>query len=583
VLWRDFLHQPSRTWEEVTWVARQVYMYRADLHQRFDKMLGAAAVETIPCDHEPKGLDKSEHGKSRESSELKQAKIWEIWDKRTSQAIWVCEGFDRVLDKKQDPLKLDGFFPCPRPLFATITTDNLVPVPDYCQYQDQAEELDQLTARINLLTKAVRVAGVYDATADGVKRLLAETAENVLIPVNSWAKFTEKGGMKGVVDWLPLEQIVQALEQLRMAREGVKQTIYEITGLADIIRGATDPNETLGAQQIKSRFASLRIQELQNDMARFTSDVLRMKAQIICTHFQPQTILQMSGFDQTMDGQDPGVTQQALALLKSQPIRSFRIEVNSDSMVELDVEQEKQARVEFLGAVGGFLNSALPVAQAAPAMLPLIGEMLRFGVRGFRVSREIEAAFDNAMKEAQNAPMVPPEIQQMQMQMQEREQALAEHEQGLMKTQEGLKAEADKVRQEQMELEMGRKEFGMQQDMAKKQEMMQGHMQKFQAQQQKEVETFKQQGLEQVGGAINEHMGTLDKFAQQVGQALQQMAQTMAQVREDQAGEIKAVAEAIQQTQATLVQFAKAKRTPVRGADGRVAGVSIEGFTDTMQ
>lgn len=581
VAWKDFRHQPARTWEEVNWVARRVYMYRDELHKRFDAVLGEAEVEKVPCDHEPKGLDKSDYAK--ESAPLKQAEIWEIWDKRKSQVCWIAEGFDRALDIKPDPLKLDEFFPCPKPLYATLTTDSLIPVPDFCMYQDQADELDRITERINLLTKAVRAAGVYDSSAEGVKRLLSETASNELIPVKSWAMFAEKGGLKGAVDWLPLDQIVVALDQLYTARESVKQTIYEITGLADIVRGASEASETATAQQIKSRFASLRIQELQHDMARFASDVLRMKAQVICTHFQPETILQMSGFDQTLDGQDPMATEQAIMLLKSAPIRSFRIEVNSDSMIDLDVEQEKQARVEFLTATGGFLNSALPVAQAAPPLLPLIGEMLRFGVRGFKAGREIEAAFDTAMQAAQAAPMIPPEVQQMQAQLQEREAALAEQEQGLMQTQEQVKGEAAKLTEDKMALDFARKEFGLQQQAAKDQEAMKAQVEKFQTQQQKEVETFKQKGLEQVGGAISEHMGTLQQFAQQVGDALQRMAETVAQVREEQAAEIQAVAEAVQQTQATMVQFAKAKRTPVRGADGRVSGVSIEGFTDTVQ
>lgn len=581
VFWKDYLQQPARTEEEVEWKARKTYLSREAGIKRFGKLFAE-----VPLNHVPKGLD--EKAQKQDAEAMKRAVVWEIWDKTKSQVIWKAEDFDRILDVKADPLELDGFWPCPKPLYATITTDSMVPVPDYCQYQDQAEELDCITARINLLEQAVRVAGVYNQAEGGIKRLLAENTENLLIPVTDWAAFSERGGIEGAVSWMPLDQIIVALQQLYAAREQVKQTIYEITGLSDIVRGASEANETATAQQIKSRFASLRIQELQNDVARFASDLFRLKAQIICRFFQPQTLMQMSGAEHTIES--PEVMMQALQLLKAEPIRSFRIEVTSDSMVELDVEQEKQARVEFLTATGGFLNSALPVVQAAPPLLPLIGEMLRFGVRGFKVGRDIEAAFDSAMAQAQQAPMIPPEIQQKEQMLMEQEQGLQQGYQQLQQESESAKAERMKFdeernafAQERMQHEFDKEKFGLEQKAAQDRERMQGEVQKFQQAQTKEVETFKQKGVEQVAGAIGEHMTSLDKLAKQVGDALSQMAQAIAQTREDQAAEIKAVAEAVQQTQALLVQYARAKRTPVKDKSGRTVGVNIEGFSEALQ
>lgn len=578
VYWKDYLQQPCRTEEECEWKARRTYLSREAGVKRFGEVFAE-----VPLNHSPKGLE--DHEKAKDAQDAKRAVVWEIWHKPSSQVIWIAEDFDRALDAKSDPLQLDGFWPCPKPLYATTTTDSMIPIPDYCQYQDQAEELDRITARINLLEKAVKVAGVYNSAEGGIKRLLSENTENLLIPVANWGAFSEKGGIDGAVSWMPIDMVVQALQQLYLAREAVKQTIYEITGLSDIVRGASEASETATAQQIKSRFASLRIQELQNDVARFASDLFRLKAQVICKFFQPETIMQMSGAEHTIES--PEVMMQALQLLKSQPIRSFRIEVTSDSMIELDVEQEKSARMEFLSAVGGFLNSALPVVQASPPLLPLLGEMLRFGVRGFKVGREVEAAFDSAMAQAQQAPMMPPEIQQ-QMQAKEeefmqREQGLQQAEQGLMQTQESLKAEADKLTQDKMAFDYAQKEFNLQQQAAKEREAVKSQVERFQQAQAKEVETFKQKGVEQVAGAIGEHMTTLDKFAQQVGQALEQMAQTIAQIREEQAGEIKAVSEGVQQTQALLIQYARAKRTPVKDQNGRTVGVNIEGFSEALQ
>jgi hypothetical protein len=125
--------------------------------------------------------------------------------------------------------------------------------------QDQYQELDTINNRVSMLLQACKVVGVYDQSASGVSRMLTEGFDNQLIPVDNWAMFAEKGGLKGQVDWLPLDVVVDALTQLITNRDLIKAQIYELTGISDIVRGATKASETLGAQEIKSKFASISI------------------------------------------------------------------------------------------------------------------------------------------------------------------------------------------------------------------------------------------------------------------------------------------------------------------------------------
>lgn len=437
VYWEDFRCSPARVWGEVTWVARRVYMSRAEGVKRFGD-----EFKQVNLTHVPIGLDKlMEQGASQgETEAMKKAEVWEIWDKTDKRVIWVAEGYDNVLDAKDDPLGLDGFWPMPKPLFSTQTTDTITPIPDYSQYQDQADELDMLTNRIGMLVEACRVAGVYDASQPSVQRLLNEGTNNTLIPVDSWAALAEKGGIKGVVDWMPLDQVVLALAKCYEAREQAKQVIYEITGLSDIIRGATKASETATAQRIKTSFGSLRLKRTQRDIAMFASEILRIKAQMMADLYSPQSLIEMSGIESTDDGKNPELVQAALQLLKSEPMRSFRINVAADSLVDLDEQQEKQDRVEFLAAAGGFLEKAIPAAMQTPALAPLMGEMLMFGVRGFKAGRPIEAAFDQAVQQL-NQPQQPkpdPEAQAAQMQ---RQQAQAKMQADMQASQ--LKAQTD--------------------------------------------------------------------------------------------------------------------------------------------
>ena len=405
VYWKDFGHTLARRWEEVRGVWRRVYLNKEDVQSRFADYAEQFGYELseIPYDHVPDG--------ERQDTEHKQACIYEIWDKVNKRVIWTSKNVSVPLDVRDDPLGLDGFFPCPKPLYATLSTGKLIPVPDFCMYQDHARELDILTERIGKMQLALKVVGVYDASQTGLQRMLNEGVINTLIPVDTWAAFAEKGGIKGVVDFLPLDQVVIALKAAYEAREVVKQTIYEITGISDIARGATDPNETLGAQQLKSQWGSLRIRAMQSDIAHFARDLIRLRAEVICNLFSDETIVQMAGV-QSLAPQDQEFVPQALQLLRHDVLRDFSIEIETDSMVEVDEQADKQARVEFLSATGAFLEKAMMAAQQAPELTPLLGEMLMFGIRGFKVGRTIEGVFDDAMEKMkvaqEQAKMQPP-------------------------------------------------------------------------------------------------------------------------------------------------------------------------------
>ncbi len=449
VFWKDFRHSPARTWEEVTWVARRVYMTDEEGKARF----GNKWVN-IPLTHEPVGLDDTVASADAES--MKKAQIWEIWDKPSKTVSWKAEGVSDVLDKRPDPYGLDGFFPCPKPLLATTSTDTLIPVADYLEYQDQAIELDELTQRIGMLTKAVKVVGVYDASQENIQRMLQEGTDNTLIPVSTWAAFGEKGGLKGTVDFLPLDMVIQALNELYKAREACKQVIYEVTGLSDIIRGASVASETATAQQIKSQYASLRLKEMQKDVARFATDLLRMKAQIMCDLYAPETLIEMSGIQLTGD---EALIPQAMELIKNESLRNYRIEIATDSMVELDEAEEKQARTEYITAVGTFLKESV---QAPPELRPVLGEMLMFLSRAFKAGRPVEAALEQALAQM-NQPKPPQpsaeeqklqaETQLEQQRMQAEQQAEAQRMQ-MEQQREIARAQADMaIEQARMQME----------------------------------------------------------------------------------------------------------------------------------
>ena len=392
VYWMDFLHSPARTWGEVWWVSRWVYMTKDEGIERFGDVF-----KNVPIDSEEPIKEWNDNANKRASRD-KKAKVAEIWNKREGKVCWVAKGYPQALDEKDDPLRLDEFFPCPKPLFATTTNGTLIPVPDYCEYEDQASELDSITNRISNLVKACKAVGVFNAEYKELARLLNEGIDNKLFPVNAWAALAEKGGLSGAVDMLDIDTVIKALQQLYIARDSCKQTIYETMGLSDILRGASAASETLGAQKIKAQFGSLRLKNSQYDVARFASDIFRLKAQLICKFYPPEVIVDMSGVMNMVDGQDPELLQAAVKLLKDSTVRDFRISVESDTLAQIDDAAEKEDAVEVTKTIAAFFKEALPVVQNAPEMLPVVSEVLLFTLRRFRAGRSVEATIERALK-----------------------------------------------------------------------------------------------------------------------------------------------------------------------------------------
>jgi len=477
VYWTDFLHSPARTWDEVWWVSRAVYMTKDEGMERFGEVFANVGLDSSNTDMDAK------NPMTAKNTYDKKAKVYEIWNKRTGKVCWIAKGYPQALDERDDPLQLEEFFPCPRPLMATTTTGTMIPVPDYCEYEDQAQELDNLTQRIYLLTKACKAVGVFNAEFKELGRLFTEGVDNKLFPVTSWAAMSEKGGLKGAIDMMDISTIIVTLRELYAAREAVKQAIYEIMGISDILRGASKAQETLGAQQLKANFGSLRMRSSQGDVARFASDIFKLKAQVICKFYPPELIVQMSGVMDTPDGQNPQLLQAAVQMLSNSTIRDFHIAVEADSLAQIDEQAEKQGAQEAIQAIGLFLREAIPMISQAPETLPMASEMLLFLVRRFRAGRGLESAVERAMKSLeekaamakQQQPGPSPEMLQLQ----------ADQQAEQMKMQAQAQTEQMKL-QAQAQIEQGKAQLEMQMHQAKVQAEMQL------AQMKAEFETAKQ-------------------------------------------------------------------------------------------
>lgn len=462
--WKDQITNVSRNWSEVWYWGYKSYLTRKEVRDTVMASTGdEAKAKQISTDIV---LD---HKEDKDTDAEAKATVWCIWDKSTKQVLHVATGYAQApLAVMDPPVKFDGFFPCPRPLSATTASDSTIPVPDFDQYQDQADEIDMYTQRIGILGKSLKLRGLYAADVDSIKQLMENASEADLIGVDNWAMFAERGGMKGVVEWFPLDMIANTLMQCIQAREQAIQVMYQITGISDIQRGATDASETAAAQQLKAQFGGIRVKDTQRDVQRFIRDTIRLQAEIISEHFKLPVLQKMSGvkllteqqkkmvqqaaqmwqqFAQSQQppqpgqppmppAQPPGVPQpsedmldalkepsweQVMALLRDDKLRGFVVDVETDSTIEPDQIAEQQKAEQFLTAVAQFMTAMLPVLQIEPNLAPLVGELMMMGVRNFKAGETIETQIEEAVealeKKAANPPPPKPTPEELQAQV----------------------------------------------------------------------------------------------------------------------------------------------------------------------
>ena len=440
--WGDVLWPWARSFAELRWIGFKNYLTRDEVEERF----GEEPAKNLQYKKQMKSTSDESEDTDADSAWMK-AEIIEIWDKQRRQVVWVSEGYPEVLDTKDDPLKLSGFYPTPPFFIANTTSSHFMPKPDFLMAEDLYNEIDMLQTRISTLTQAVKAVGVYDQAADGVQRMFNEGTDNTLIPVDNWALFAEKGGLQGQIDWVPLGDIVNALDKLRELRGDMIGLLQQVTGMSDIMRGGLDSAyEGVGQSQMKAKFGSVRVQSLQDQFALFASDLLQLKAEVIAKHFSPETIAKRSNMATSMDAD---LLPQAIQLIKQPEIARIHITIRPESVAMVDYAQLKQERTEYINALATFMQSAGPLMEQDPAAKPFLLQLLQWGLAGFKGASEIEGVVDKAIEasqeEAQN-PKPDPAAQQQQMAMQlEQAKAQAKMQEIQAKSQADMQLrEADK-------------------------------------------------------------------------------------------------------------------------------------------
>lgn len=447
VPWRDYREGPAKRFDAVPWIAFRHIMGDDDIKGGFDPaMIDAQALDDEPTNGE----------------EQPDRTVWEVWCRTKREVLFIRESDGVVLQRSDDPLGLSKFFPIPEPIQPIKVTGKRRPYSPYEVYRKQAEELDSVTKRIKAITSGLKVRGGVAGDAENVKAV-AEAGDNELVAIENVEGLAVTGGLDKAIIWWPVDKAIQVLRELYIARDQIKQLIYEITGISDIIRGASNAGETATAQQIKTQWGSVRIKKMQRLVERHVRDLFVLTSEVIANNFTIQTIQEITGMQ---------VTPEMVTVLEG-GLKQHRIDIESDSTVRADLSRARGEMEGFLRGTAEFFGAMAPVVQQAPQMAEPITDLYATFARQFNLGKQAEDAIEQMGVIAKGAssgrrPDPRAEAAKEEMQAKKAEMQMKGQETKARMQIEVQKAQADaQSRQAEMQMKAQEVQSRAQLDMAK--------------------------------------------------------------------------------------------------------------------
>jgi hypothetical protein len=469
--YQDFLKSTEKEWSKVRWIAFRKYYSRKELIEYFGNK-----GKKVPLNNK-----KYEYLDEEETDLYKLCEVWEIWDRENRMCYFMTfAGDGYLLDKEKDGYNLKNFFPIPMPM-GLNDSKRLLPQPLYKQYKTHAENLSEIDERIASLIKQVKFTGVYNSLAEqsDVEGIM-NGEDGEFKPLKTTSNIDDA---RKLIVFKPIAEIVNAITTLRQEKISLKADIQEITGLSDIVRGYSVASETATAQQLKGNFAISRIQPLQKEVEFTIRDTIRLLAELAVEKMSMLELMEITGLKihdveaiaeatqknlqitveeakAQLKPEDPQyqeklmmLSQQAQAgykktmdkikedlkgfaieyknlnkldkMLKSDKLRCVNIDIETDSTIKIDQNQEKQDRIAYITTISNMVQAMAPVVQSGVVSKDALNEFIIFASKPFKVGRNLEN-FLRTDEESQ--PTAGEMVAQMEIQLKQQEFQLKQQE-----------------------------------------------------------------------------------------------------------------------------------------------------------
>jgi len=494
VPWDRIILAPSVSWKKMPWAAIIDYFTEEEFKKEFPDFKGEVSFDAISGNIPIEGKDAVSNSTSEGTNDL--VKVFEVFDKIEKKIYFISPSNNegKPLKTLEDSLKLSGFYPFCEPLIYVPSVSSNIPKALYSMYEVQANELNLITKRISAIISALKVRGFYDGSLTELDKLL-ESDDNTLIAVTNAQQLVDRKLTESI--WLmPLDELIIVLQQLYRQRDEIKQNIYEISGLGDIMRGVSEASETATAQNLKSKWGTLRLRDLQKNTAKFIRNSLRIAAEIIVTSFSKETLQNMTGVKlpeqekkqlllmqvQMMQSQGQEIPpdmqmmlqiptwEEVMAILKNDTMRQFKLDLETNSTIDNEISEDKAEISEFLNAIAQFMNSVAPLIadgtmpfEAAKIMLLSITKKFRFGDEVEKSLRALQAPQQSGSQE---------EVDQAMQQLQQEREAFEADKVKAQRELETQKAQLELEKQRQEALLNSSKQAALREiDLSKKMAM----------------------------------------------------------------------------------------------------------------
>jgi hypothetical protein len=464
----------AHKWSKVPWLAFEENIDKQEAIELFGKEMAA----NLKFQRNNDGTEGDDAEKEHESDQglRKTCTIYQIWDKDGGKKVrYISRDYgDNYLKVLDDPLELTGFYPIPRPLRFMANSDSLDYVAPYMAYEEQATELNDLTRRITKTIDAIRAKAIYDAELGDDLENLTTADDAVMVPADKGSLLASQKGLDNAIWFFPVEKLILVLRELYQSRDACKNVIYEITGISDVIRGASVASETATAQSIKSQWGSMRLKRNQAEVGRYARDLMRIMLEIAAQNFNEQAWVQMTGLpfatteqvqqaqvimqqaqafiaaqpelqqmppEQLMQQIPPQYAQMfdqaqqtlampkwsdVMALLKNDFERAYRIDIETNSTVMPEATEDQQNITQAMDAMSRFIGEIMPLVQQGAMSWDVVKTWLKAMLRRYQFGNELEDYIDKMQQPQPPAPPAPPPdhtLEAKQMDIQAKQQS----------------------------------------------------------------------------------------------------------------------------------------------------------------
>ena len=338
---------------------------------------------------------------------------WEIWHKKTKTIIFISDDYknpdDKPLKLTEDRYKLKDFFPAPCPIVGTKKRKSLFGIPSYRYLKPMCDHMHEIGMRIYKLTASIRRRFIADkAHQNDLINLIEDAEESEYIFIKGLMDIVEKGGIQNLIQVLPVGELAQSIVELANIHEKYKQEFYEIYGIPDVIRGASDPLETAKAQEIKSFSATNRFRDQMNQVAKFSRDLLELLLDLKLGAYTVEEIHKICAV-RYMDMEDQQRFSAAYSLITNDDERIIRIDIETDSTSYINEQIEQQNRNVAISTVMGGLQA---IREMGPKEKAIGFKTIQSALSGMRLGKDymddIDRLIASIMEEAKQPPATPP-------------------------------------------------------------------------------------------------------------------------------------------------------------------------------